>query len=79
MGDGGAISDVVVWLFLTMGVILGIAVYFFPTIFARFRFKKDILAIFLLNLFFGWSIIGWIICLIWAAKHDIDSPRLNSD
>jgi hypothetical protein len=46
------------------------AMYFLPTIIAAIRSKRDILAIFLLNLFLGWSVIGWIIALIWAATHD---------
>ena len=44
--------------------------YFLPTIVAAVRSKRDILAIFLLNLFLGWSVIGWIVALIWAATHD---------
>ena len=41
-----------------------------PSIIALLRGKRDTLAIFLLNLFLGWSIIGWIVALVWAAKHD---------
>ena len=44
--------------------------YFLPSIIALARSKRDILAIFLLNLFLGWSVIGWVVALIWAAKHD---------
>jgi len=46
------------------------AMYFLPTIIAAIRGKRDLLAIFLLNLFLGWSVIGWVVALIWAAKHD---------
>ena len=49
---------------------LGTVMYFLPSIIALARSKRDILAIFLLNLFLGWSIIGWIIALVWAAKSD---------
>jgi len=49
---------------------LGTAMYFFPSIVALARSKRDLLAIFLLNLFLGWSVIGWIVALIWAAKSD---------
>jgi Superinfection immunity protein len=49
---------------------LGTVMYFLPSIIALARSKRDILAIFLLNLFLGWSIIGWIVALVWAAKHD---------
>ena len=45
--------------------------YFLPSIIALARSKRDLLAIFLLNLFLGWSVIGWIVALIWAAKHDV--------
>ncbi len=45
--------------------------YFLPSIIALARSKRDLLAIFLLNLFLGWSMIGWIVALIWAAKQDV--------
>ena len=48
----------------------GFVMYFLPSIIALMRGKRDILAIFLLNLFLGWSVIGWVVELIWAAKHD---------
>ena len=45
--------------------------YFLPSIIALARNKRDTLAIFLLNLFLGWSVIGWIVALVWAAKNDV--------
>jgi Superinfection immunity protein len=48
----------------------GFLMYFLPSIIALARNKRDITAIFLLNLFLGWSIIGWIVALVWAVKHD---------
>lgn len=50
---------------------LGTVLYFLPTIIAAIKGKRDTLAIFLLNFFLGWSVIGWIIALIWAAKNDL--------
>jgi len=47
--------------------------YFLPSIIALARSKRDLLAIFLLNLFLGWSVIGWIVALVWAAKSDVPS------
>jgi hypothetical protein len=44
--------------------------YFLPSIIALARSKRDTLAIFLLNFFLGWSVIGWIVALVWAAKQD---------
>ena len=45
--------------------------YFLPTIIALVKSKRDTLAIFLLNLFLGVTLIGWIVALVWAAKHDV--------
>jgi len=50
---------------------LGTVMYFLPSIIALARSKRDLLAIFLLNLFLGWSVIGWIVALVWAAKSDV--------
>ena len=50
---------------------LPLLMYFLPSIIALARSKRDLTAIFLLNLFLGWSVIGWIVALVWAAKHDV--------
>ena len=39
--------------------------YFLPTIIASNR-GHSVAGILLLNLFFGWTGIGWIILLVWA-------------
>ena len=61
----------VLGLFFFHFVGLSFVMYFLPTIVAMIRSKHDTLAIFLLNFFLGWSVIGWIIALVWAAKHDV--------
>ena len=50
--------------------IISLAVYFLPTIVAILRKKRNALAIFLLNLFLGWTFIGWVVALVWAATKD---------
>ena len=40
--------------------------YFLPTIVAFLRGHQSRFGIFLLNLFLGWSGIGWLIALIWS-------------
>ena len=42
--------------------------YFLPAIIGRD--KRDAGLILVLNLFFGWTVIGWIVCLIWACAAD---------
>lgn len=44
--------------------------YFLPTIVAVLRRKASSLGIFLLNLFLGWTFIGWVGALIWALSAD---------
>jgi hypothetical protein len=50
---------------------LPFVMYFLPSIIALARGKRDLLAIFLLNLFLAWTVIGWFVALIWAVKHDV--------
>jgi hypothetical protein len=52
--------------FLIFG--LGLAVYLLPTIVGSS--KSNIGAIFVLNLFLGWTLIGWVVALVWAMTND---------
>jgi hypothetical protein len=49
----------------------GFVMYFLPSIIAIVRSKRDITAIVLLNLFLGWTMIGWVVALVWALKNDV--------
>jgi Superinfection immunity protein len=49
----------------------GFVMYFLPAIIALVRNKRDTLAIVLLNFFLGWTLIGWVVALIWALKTDV--------
>ena len=40
--------------------------YFLPAIIALARGHHDGFAIFLTNLLLGWTVLGWIIALIWS-------------
>jgi Superinfection immunity protein len=55
------------WLLI---IVVSLGVYFWPTAMAIDSKKKDKLSIFLLNLFLGWTFIGWVVALVWAAKKD---------
>jgi hypothetical protein len=50
---------------------LPLVMYFLPSLIALARSKRDLLSIFLLNFFLGWSVIGWVVALVWALKHDV--------
>lgn len=47
-------------------IIIALSLYFLPSIIANSRKNSNTTAITLLNLFLGWTIIGWIAALIWA-------------
>jgi hypothetical protein len=48
-----------------------VLIYFLPTIIAANR-GHTVTGILLLNLFFGWTCIGWIALLLWAL---LSAPR----
>ena len=50
--------------------IAGLALYFLPTIIG-WR-KKNSQGILLLNLFLGWTVLGWIGALIWAVSSETE-------
>jgi hypothetical protein len=61
-----------------LGIVLRIAVvaaiYFFPALLAQYRGHKNQSAIGVLNLFLGWTVIGWIAALVWASTDNAAKP-----
>ncbi|MGF6127271.1 putative membrane protein [Pseudomonas frederiksbergensis] len=47
---------------------LVVAVYFLPTLVAYRRYHPNGTSIAILNLFLGWTFIGWLAALIWSAS-----------
>lgn len=45
-------------------ILFGIGLYFLPAIIAAVRHTHNSTGILLLNLFLGWTLIGWVIALI---------------
>lgn len=59
---------------LVVTVLIGIlALYLLPSIIAFQRGKKNKLAILLLNILLGWSLIGWVGSLVWSVMVDTKS------
>ena len=44
--------------------------YFLPFAIAFNRKRANTGAIFALNLFLGWSLIGWVVALVWSLKEE---------
>jgi hypothetical protein len=51
------------WLLLSLIIF---PLYFLPTIIAKARKNSNTTGIFVLNLFLGWTFLGWIGAMIWA-------------
>lgn len=49
----------------------GFVMYFLPSIVALARSKRDLAGIIVLNFFLGWTMIGWVVALVWALKTDV--------
>lgn len=58
-------------------LLLCLAGYFLPFIIALARKHVDSTAIFVLNLFLGWTFFGWVVALVWAVKK-FDANSKNS-
>jgi hypothetical protein len=55
--------------------------YFVPAVVAFSRKKANRTAILVLNIFLGWTFIGWVIALVWAVMqdtHDNVAPKSPS-
>jgi hypothetical protein len=55
---------------IAMWLLIFLPLYFIPSIIARFRHKRNVAAIFALNLLLGWTFIGWVVALVWALIHE---------
>jgi hypothetical protein len=55
---------------LKVGIAIAAILYFVPTLIAFVRRKRNAKAIFALNLFLGWSFLGWVAALIWSLLTD---------
>ena len=53
---------------------LAVLLYFVPWLVAATKKKKNSWAIGALNLFLGWTLIGWLVALVWALTVDPPSP-----
>jgi hypothetical protein len=43
--------------------------YFLPTLVALLRAHRNASAIFVLNLLTGWTLLGWIVALVWSMTY----------
>lgn len=62
-GIGGAIAGTIGLLFIGF-------LYFLPTVIAVRRKHRNESALVIVNLFLGWTLVGWVVALAWAVYED---------
>ncbi len=58
-----------------VAVIVAILIYFLPFFIAQKRKHHNWRAIGLLNLFLGWTFVGWVIALVWSVANPAPTKR----
>lgn len=70
-------SEGVSVLVIVLVVILGAAIYFLPSYIAHKRKHPSFGAILVINLLFGWTLLGWVGSLIWALSSPPATPNVQ--
>jgi Superinfection immunity protein len=52
-------------------IVLGFAVYFLPSIVAYGRKVTNSGSVFVINLFLGWTFVGWVVALAMACRTSV--------
>ncbi|MBL4802640.1 MAG: superinfection immunity protein [Emcibacter sp.] len=62
-------------ILMLLVAMVGFTIYFIPTIVAAIRNHPNVVAISLLNIFLGWTFLGWVGALIWSATNIASSDN----
>lgn len=76
-GFGTDEAIAIIFMMIIPGILTQ-CIYFLPYVIANSKGHEQETAIFILNLFAGWTIIAWIIALVWAfTKKSTAMPHKN--
>ena len=64
-------NDILNIIFGILALYVLLYIYFIPSIVATKRSHHNRLAINILNIFLGWTFLGWVIALTWACINPI--------
>lgn len=67
-GGGGTVLGFVL-------IVVGIAVYWIPTVVAGTRHVPNLGSVVIINFFLGWTLIGWVVALAMACRSRAPSPQ----
>jgi len=57
-------------------LIVGAALYFIPGIIAQVRHVPNLGSVWIINIFLGWTFIGWIVALAMAARSQLPAQQV---
>lgn len=67
--------DTILFVLGLMAYFIGVAfvfmLYMLPWVIARIRYHKNAASIFVFNFIFGWTILGWLIALVWCFSSNV--------
>lgn len=57
----------------SVGPLVILVLYFLPIGVASVRKHNAVLNIMVVNLWLGWTVLGWIVALVWACDTDVET------
>lgn len=75
-GEHEAVKNVALLPIALAVLAIFLGIYLAPSLVAHFRKHRNFTPILILNIFFGWTIAFWILCLAWAFSSDTQNERI---
>jgi cytochrome c biogenesis protein CcdA len=72
---GTTSNSIAAVLFVLALLFLGVMIYFAPAIVAWKRRHRQRMAIMVLTVLAGWTFIGWVGAMVWAATTDVEPSQ----
>lgn len=64
------------WLFLAIVALGAVFLYTLPAFISASRNSPNFIAILLINIFLGWTVVGYIAMLIWACVDNVQPNKV---
>lgn len=58
-----------------VAILCSVIFYFVPAIVAGLRDHRSVWAIFVLDLLLGWTVLGWIVALVWSFTGNVEKAQ----
>jgi len=71
-----AFSGIIELIFALLLIAVAAAFYFIPTIVAAAKKSKRAAAVAALNFLLGWTVLGWVVALVWAVAEPEGTANL---